>query len=63
MKQDLRTLPVSGTIQDIEALLNNTTVNGFPIATNDPQSALVGYIRRREVRYVIGTSLPSLIRR
>ena len=63
MKRDLRTLPVSGTIQDIEVLLNNTTVNGFPIATNDPQPALVGYIRRREVRYVIGTSLPSLIRR
>lgn len=55
MKQDLRTLPVSGTIQDIETLLNSTTVTGFPIVTTDARQALVGYIGRREVRYVIGT--------
>lgn len=55
MKRDLHTLPVSGTVRDIEALLNNTVVNGFPIVTNDARQTLVGYIGRREVRYVIGT--------
>ena len=57
MKRDLHTLPISGTIQDVETLLNGTVVNGFPIVTNDARQTLVGYIGRREVRYVIGTSL------
>ncbi|KAF9786964.1 Cl-channel protein [Thelephora terrestris] len=53
MKRDLHTLPVSGTIQDVEALLNSTVVKGFPIVKNDAHQTLVGYIGRREVRYVI----------
>jgi len=55
MKRDLHTLPVSGTIQEVETLLNTTRVKGFPIVTNDTPQTLVGYIGRREVRYVIGT--------
>lgn len=55
MKRELRTLPVSGRIEEIETVLNSTAVNGFPIVTNDARQALVGYIGRREVRYVIGT--------
>jgi chloride channel 3/4/5 len=54
MKRDLHTLPVSGTVGDIERLLGSTAVNGFPIVTNDARQTLVGYIGRREVRYVIG---------
>lgn len=54
MKRDLQTLPVSGTIQDVETLLNSTAVKGFPIIGNDARQELVGYIGRREVRYVIG---------
>ena len=54
MKGELHTLPVSGTVRDIETLLNSTVVNGFPIVTNDARQTLVGYIGRREVRYVIG---------
>jgi len=59
MKRDLHTLPISDTIQDVETLLNGTVVNGFPIVTNDARQTLVGYIGRREVRYVIGTSLST----
>lgn len=55
MKRDLHTLPVTGTVQEVETLLNSATVKGFPIVTNDARKALVGYIGRREVRYVIGT--------
>lgn len=54
MKRELDTLPVSSTIQDVEALLNSTAVKGFPIVQNDARQSLVGYIGRREVRYVIG---------
>ena len=61
MKRDLHTLPVSGTIQDVETLLNSTAVNGFPIVTNDARQTLVGYIGRREVRYVIGMFLITLV--
>ena len=61
MKRDLHTLPVSGTIRDVEALLNNTAVKGFPIVTNDAHQTLVGYIGRREVRYVIGMWPVTLI--
>lgn len=54
MKRDLDTLPVTGTIQDVETLLNSTAVKGFPIVDNDARQSLIGYIGRREVRYVIG---------
>lgn len=63
MKRDLHTLPVSGTIQEIETLLNSTAVKGFPIVTNDARQTLVGYIGRREVRYVIGNFLLPVILR
>lgn len=63
MKRDLQTLPVSGTVRDIETLLNNTAVKGFPIVTNDARQTLVGYIGRREVRYVIGMHPVTVISR
>jgi chloride channel 3/4/5 len=61
MKRELETLPVSGTIEDVETLLNSTAVKGFPIVKNDARQSLVGYIGRREVRYVIGTSFSCLV--
>lgn len=62
MKQDLDTLPVSGTMQDVETLLNSTAVKGFPIVNNDDaHQSLVGYIGRREVRYVIGMFFANLV--
>jgi hypothetical protein len=61
MKPDLHTLPVSGTIQEIETLLNNTVVKGFPIVTNDARQTLIGYIGRREVRYVIGMCSAAVV--
>jgi predicted transcriptional regulator len=63
MKRDLHTLPVSGTVQDVEMLLSSTAVNGFPIVTDDARQTLVGYIGRREVRYVIGMFLKTLVPR
>lgn len=61
MKRELDTLPVSGTIEDVERLLNSTAVKGFPIVKNETHESLVGYIGRREVRYVIGTFFESLV--
>jgi chloride channel 3/4/5 len=59
MKRELHTLAISGTIQEVETLLNSTAVKGFPIVTDDAHRTLVGYIGRREVRYVIGMFLTT----
>ncbi|EPQ57090.1 Cl-channel protein [Gloeophyllum trabeum ATCC 11539] len=54
MTTDLHTLPVSGlTIRDIERILANTKVQGYPIVSSDSSNTLIGYIGRTELRYVI----------
>ncbi|KAJ3555645.1 hypothetical protein NM688_g2466 [Phlebia brevispora] len=54
MKPDLHTLPVSGlTVREIEEILEDTDVKGFPIVSNDEKHLLLGYIERTELRYVI----------
>jgi hypothetical protein len=40
--------------RDLETILSNTDVKGFPIVSADGALTLVGYIDRSELRYVIG---------
>ncbi|KAF5355445.1 hypothetical protein D9758_006397 [Tetrapyrgos nigripes] len=56
MRSELHLLVDSGMkVKDIESLLNDTDVKGFPIVSADADSQkLVGYIGRSELRYVFG---------
>jgi len=38
--------------------LESSTVQGFPIVSSDSQRALLGYIGRTELRYVLGQLSP-----
>jgi len=52
MRKDLYTLSSNGmTAHDVESLLDNATVQGFPIIS--PDRILLGYIERQELRYVL----------
>jgi chloride channel 3/4/5 len=53
---DLLTLDVYPTDQK----LDSSTVQGFPIISSDSQRALLGYIGRTELNYVLGKSFPLL---
>ncbi|EAU91049.2 voltage-gated chloride channel [Coprinopsis cinerea okayama7 len=54
MKKELHTLTETGlSVKDVENLLSNTDVKGFPIVTADGALTLAGYIDRSELRYVI----------
>ncbi|TEB30350.1 voltage-gated chloride channel [Coprinellus micaceus] len=54
MKKELHTLTETGmSVKDIETILSNTDVKGFPIVSADGALTLVGYIERSELRYVI----------
>ncbi|KAJ2917751.1 hypothetical protein MD484_g2651, partial [Candolleomyces efflorescens] len=54
MKKELHTLTETGMgVKDIETILSNTDVKGFPIVSADGALTLVGYIDRSELRYVI----------
>ncbi|KAF8520392.1 Cl-channel protein [Hysterangium stoloniferum] len=55
MRRGLQTLPVSGmTLSELDAILESTTVQGFPIISVDGERMLNGYIGRTEVEYVLG---------
>jgi len=41
------------TNQDVDRKLDSCTVQGFPIVSSDSQRALLGYIGRTELRYVL----------
>ena len=45
----------------IESLLSSTDVKGFPIVSSDGALALVGYIHRSEIRYVLGELYMSFL--
>ncbi|KAI0823388.1 Cl-channel protein [Trametes gibbosa] len=54
MRLDLKTLPASGlTVKDIEIILANTDVKGFPIISADGSRTLLGFIDRSELRYLL----------
>jgi len=54
MTSDLHTLSVSGlTVADLERILVDTKVQGYPIVSPGSARTLVGYIGRGELRYVI----------
>ncbi|TFK53546.1 hypothetical protein OE88DRAFT_1676743 [Heliocybe sulcata] len=54
MTTDLHTLSVSGlTVADLERILVDTKVQGYPIVSSASARTLVGYIGRPELRYVI----------
>lgn len=60
MKTDLHTIPSSGLrVRDLEALMADTDVQGFPVISNEKASprTLIGYIGRTELRYVLGTHI------
>ena len=44
----------------LEALLSSSDVKGFPVVSSDGQRALVGFIDRTELRYVLGKFAASL---
>ncbi|TFK25180.1 voltage-gated chloride channel [Coprinopsis marcescibilis] len=72
MKKELHTLTETGmSVKDVEKILSNTDVKGFPIVTADGALTLTGYIDRSELRYVIErarktrgriTNIPCLFR-
>lgn len=49
-------------LQDLEKLLVNTKVHGFPILDSMSEKMLIGYIGRLELKYRIGISLKSEFR-
>ncbi|KAH7108024.1 chloride channel [Auriculariales sp. MPI-PUGE-AT-0066] len=54
MKKELVVLQSRGmTARTIENLLDEATVQGFPIVSNDEDRTLLGYIERQELRYVL----------
>lgn len=54
MRRRLQTLPASGMIlSELDAILEGTPVQGFPIISVDGQRMLEGYIGRTEVEYVL----------
>ncbi|KAK7473207.1 glycerol ethanol, ferric requiring protein [Stygiomarasmius scandens] len=55
MRSELHVLMDSGMkVKDIETMLSETNVKGFPIvASNETSQSLVGYIGRTELRYVL----------
>jgi chloride channel 3/4/5 len=59
MRTDLHTLEAKGlTLAQLEAHLDNTYVNGFPIVADRDSRMLVGHIGRKELRHAIGASAP-----
>lgn len=54
MRRHLYTLAARGlTLGEVEQKLATTTVHGFPIVSPDSQRALLGYIGRSELQYVL----------
>ncbi|KAF9527309.1 Cl-channel protein [Crepidotus variabilis] len=54
MRKDLTTLTDTGLrVKDIDTILSNTNVKGFPIVSSDGSVTLVGWIDRSEIRYVL----------
>ncbi|KAI0081975.1 Cl-channel protein [Panus rudis PR-1116 ss-1] len=54
IKTELHTIPESGmTLQQLEELLSQTEVKGFPVVTADSSRTLLGYIERNDIRHVI----------
>ena len=54
MRKELVTLQSRGlTAKDLEKLLDEATVQGFPVVSTDENRTLLGYIERQELRYVL----------
>lgn len=54
MMSELTTLPASGIeLADVEKILENSKVQGFPIVEDSQSMILVGYIGRTELRYAL----------
>ncbi|KAG8833649.1 glycerol ethanol, ferric requiring protein [Serendipita sp. 399] len=60
MKRHLHAMSARGmTLQEVERKLDETTVNGFPVVSPDGHRALLGYIGRTELRYVLDRAQES----
>ncbi|KIJ49687.1 hypothetical protein M422DRAFT_777607 [Sphaerobolus stellatus SS14] len=54
MREGLYTLFSTGmTVENVETLLEDTTVHGYPVVSNDGRRLLKGYIGRSEIEYVL----------
>ncbi|KAL5523651.1 hypothetical protein ACEPAG_7824 [Sanghuangporus baumii] len=54
MRRELHTLPATGLrVGDVEYRLQQTDVKGFPIVSADDRCLLLGYIGRKELRYIV----------
>jgi hypothetical protein len=45
---------------ELEALLEHTAVQGFPVISGDSRHMLEGYIKRAEMEYVLSASISGL---
>ncbi|KAG8761011.1 glycerol ethanol, ferric requiring protein [Serendipita sp. 396] len=60
MRRQLHTMSARGmTLQEVERKLDETSVNGYPVVAPDGHRALLGYIGRTELRYVLDRAQES----
>lgn len=55
MKREIITMKASGMpLEEIEAILASSTLQGFPVVKSPIDTTVVGYIRRAELRFAAG---------
>ncbi|THH05633.1 hypothetical protein EW145_g4647 [Phellinidium pouzarii] len=61
MRTELETLSAAGLqVGDVEYRLQQSSVKGFPVIFTDHNRLLLGYIGRRELRYIIGSCIDAI---
>lgn len=61
MKREIITMKASGMpLEEIEAILASSTLQGFPVVKSPIDSTVVGYIRRAELRFAAGRCSPAV---